>query len=120
MGIRHGAPHAIFHPDVPKQVLVARAVYKGHVDSRRLYHDDIRFTLYPYGTAAILGNALRAYSAVTGRDLDRVHRWQWALRLRYLAVALFLAASSAVAVFEDRPLLHAHPKITVYWSGFPR
>ena len=62
-GIQHGRPDMVYHPDVAKQTLVARSIYRGRLDLRRLYADDFKLTLYPYGTAVILGNTFRAYSA---------------------------------------------------------
>ena len=92
-GIRHGEPDMVYHPDVAKQTVVARSVYHGSSDIRRIYKEDVCRTLYPYGTAYILGKVLRRYSRLTGDEsLDDVHRWCWALRMRYVSVAFILAA----------------------------
>jgi hypothetical protein len=93
VGIRHGEPDMVYHPDVAKQTVVARSVYHGSSSIRRIYKDDISRALYPYGTAYILGKTLRRYSHLTGDDgLDDVHRWCWALRMRYVSVTLIVAA----------------------------
>ena len=79
----------VYHPDVAKQTLVAREVYHGTLDIRALFGDDYTKTLYPYGTAVMLGKAAKLF----GGRLDEVHRWQWALRMRYVSVTLILLSA---------------------------
>ena len=99
-GIEHGQPSLVYHPDVAKQTLVASHVFRDSLNLRRLYTDDYRRTLYPYGTAVMMGRGARAYAAVTGRDdLNKVHRWVWALRMRFLASVLYLVAVVVTCLF---------------------
>lgn len=99
-GIRHGDPDMVYHPDVAKQTFMARAIYGGQSDPRRLYHDDVERVLYPYGTAVLLGHTCRTVSAVSGQDgLDHVHRWNWALWMRWLNVTMILTAGAVVVAF---------------------
>ena len=99
-GIDHGRPHLVYHPDVAKQTLVAARLFRGPLDIPALFNGDAHRALYPYGTAVMLGYGARAAAVVTGDDaLGNVHRWVWALRMRYLVSLLFLAATAAVCVF---------------------
>jgi len=99
-GIDHGRPHLVYHPDVAKQTLVAARLFRGPLDIPALYGGDFRRALYPYGTAVMLGYGARAAAAIAGSDtLGEVHRWVWALRMRYLASLLFLAATAAACLF---------------------
>ncbi len=100
IGIRHGEPDMVYHPDVAKQTLVARHVYHGSLDIRGAFKDDFQRTLYPYGTSVILGNA----SKLGGKKMDEVHRWVWALRMRYLSVALMLFSTLALLLAVSRRL----------------
>ena len=97
VGLRHGAPALVYHPDMAKQILVARSTYQGQSDPLTIYGaEDMRRCLYPYGTAVITGKLARLYSAVTGEDFGNDHRFLWALRMRYFTVTLFLAAVALV------------------------
>lgn len=91
IGLRHGEPDLIFHPDVAKQALVAvKAVAAGR-DVRVLYRDNVELTLYPYGTAVLAGHGQAIYRKITGRPgLAAMHRWHHAVALRYVAIGLYL------------------------------
>ncbi len=91
-GIDHGAPDRIFHPDVAKQALVGSQVYTGQFNPARTFKYELTHSLYPYGMSWGLGHAARFASRVTGKDYGRVHRFQWARRLRLLAVGIYLGA----------------------------
>lgn len=97
VGIRHGEPDKVYHPDIAKQTRVAISLFNdGVVDLRGLYKEDVRFTMYPYGTAHILAHAGRAYVALTSDNaFGDVHCWTWALRMRYLS-ATFFAVSMVI------------------------
>jgi len=114
VGIRHGEPDMVYHPDVAKQTQVAITLFsEGELDLRRLYKDDVRFTLYPYGTAVILARTCRASATITGNDsLGDVHRWRWALRMRYQSVVLFALALAVLLPFLCR-LLGLLPALAV-------
>jgi 4-amino-4-deoxy-L-arabinose transferase-like glycosyltransferase len=99
-GIRHGEPEMVYHPDVAKQTLVARHVYHGDLNIRKLFHDDFRRVLYPYGASVILGNLAR----LGGSHMDEVHRWRWALRMRWLSVTLIMVSSLALLAVLSRHL----------------
>ena len=88
-GIRHGAPDLIFHPDVAKQVFVARDVYAGiHRPERNRYVDNYTQSLYPYGASVLLAQELKILSPLlraAGWNRERLlnmHRWNWAFLLR--------------------------------------
>ncbi len=93
IGLRHGEPDLIFHPDVAKQAQVAvKAVAVGR-DVRDLYRDNVELTLYPYGTAVLAGHGQALYRTITGRPgLAAAHRWCHAVALRYVAIGLYLLA----------------------------
>ena len=105
IGIRHGEPDKVYHPDVAKQTQIAMALYDSEpLTLRQRYGDNIRFTLYPYGTAIILARASQGIARLTGDDtFGTVHRWRWALRMRYMSVAFFLVSLSFILL-----VLHRH------------
>lgn len=94
IGIRHGEPDMIYHPDVAKQVRVALATYNGNLNLRKLYHDDFCLTLYPYGDSVIAGKLLRLYKNITGSTFDFAssHLWNWDLGMRYQGIFIFLVS----------------------------
>ncbi|MGH7818806.1 MAG: hypothetical protein ACREQ9_03460, partial [Candidatus Binatia bacterium] len=49
VGIDQGAPSLIFHPDVAKQAIVARAAYRGERSPTVYFRGDTAHRLYPYG-----------------------------------------------------------------------
>ena len=103
VGLRHGEPDLVFHPDVAKQTRVARHVFHGHNDLRGVFEDDMKRVMYPYGMSVLLGHAWRAYATLSGdKNVDEVHRWTWALRMRYLSVALFFVATVPALVLVSR------------------
>ncbi len=94
IGIGHGRPDMVYHPDVAKQTLVAIRTCNNNVTAHRIYKDDFRRTLYPYGTAIIMAKTIKTISTIRGNgDLKRVHRWNWALYMRYLSSIMFLASA---------------------------
>ena len=94
IGIRHGEPDMVYHPDVPKQTRIFLGLYRdGTVDLHKLYRDNIHFIMYPYGTAHILAHTCRLYTKLaSGTAFGDVHRWTWALRMRYLSVTMFIVS----------------------------
>ena len=92
IGIRHGEANGmVYHPDVAKQSLVARYAYRGPPNIQKIFNNDFRKVLYPYGSAILLSRAARISSALTGnRKLHLCHRFYWALWLRYVSVATIL------------------------------
>ena len=52
IGIQHGHPDKVYHPNVAKQTQVAIVLFsEGTVNLRNLYKDNIRFTMYPISIA---------------------------------------------------------------------
>jgi len=92
IGLRHGETgQMVYHPDVAKQSLVAQYVYRGDCNIRKIFRDDFHETLYPYGSAVLLGEVARMAHTLTGKPkLHHMHRFYWALWLRYLSVASIL------------------------------
>jgi len=100
IGLRHGEPDLIYHPDMAKQILVARSAYLGNPDPRVIYGaEDIRRSMYPYGTAVITAGLTRLYAVVSGADPEASGQFQWALRMRYLAVFVVLCSAAGVLLF---------------------
>lgn len=92
IGLRHGEPVWIYHPDVAKQTLMARHVYHGEENAHAAWGED-RYaeSLYPYGTAVWLGRLYRWRDARADASVaDSMHRYYWALRLRALGAATFV------------------------------
>ncbi len=84
----------VYHPDVAKQTMVAIRTCNNNVTAHRIFKDDFQRTLYPYGTAIIMANTIKIISRICGSDnLIRVHRWNWALYMRYLATAMFMLSA---------------------------
>lgn len=98
IGIRHGeADRMVYHPDVAKQTVVAYNAYQGKFNIRRFFKDDFRNTLYPYGSAILLGRSARALSRISGNPpLHRRHRYYWALWSRYQSVAYILLGTAVL------------------------
>ncbi|MDD5707325.1 MAG: glycosyltransferase family 39 protein, partial [Kiritimatiellae bacterium] len=98
VGIRHGEPDTIWHPDVAKQGRVAASVRRADLDLRRLHKDDARLTAYPYGHAVIAGLTQRLIDRTVARGRDRVEfsGWSWSLRLAQQATLLYVAALLAL------------------------
>lgn len=95
-GLRHGEPDRIYHPDVAKQVCMARHVYAGMFNARSVFRENIQFTLYPPGMAVLTGAVVRIYTAVAGSGgLPEAGAWRWALAMRHVGVTLFLLSSLA-------------------------
>lgn len=104
LGLDHGKPEWVFHPDVAKQTRYARFVYHGFLNPAHVFKHDVQNALYPYGTAYLLGKGARLASRVTGRNYDAVHRFQWDLRLRRLGVGLFVGCVLATLLLLWRQL----------------
>ncbi|MFH0909474.1 MAG: phospholipid carrier-dependent glycosyltransferase [bacterium] len=96
IGIRHGGPDLVWHPDVSKQLQVAKMHHGDGLDIRSLFRDDTELTLYPYGASIIASLAIDAAEFFTGRDLQTSSVWQWAYRMRIVYSALFLSATAAL------------------------
>ena len=105
IGIGHGAPDLVYHPDVAKQTFVARRVFLGELSLAAAYPSNVGMALYPYGTAVITGRLLRAIAPLMGNpDLASVHRWYWAFWMRFLSTALFVAPALVVLATLRRRL----------------
>jgi len=110
-GIRHGAPDLIFHPDVAKQVFVARDVYAGvHRPELNRYVDNYAQALYPYGASVLLAQKLKMLSPflrAAGWDREQLlnmHRWSWAFLLRLNSV-FWITLALAVFIMRAWPAL---------------
>lgn len=98
-GSKHGAPDLIYHPDVFKQALVARAVFAGDPDLRRLHRDEKELTLYPYGVAVLTGWVVKGLSWIAGSGFSPDEPlWNWDLRMRYVSASMYLVASVVVLI----------------------
>lgn len=92
IGIRHGAPDLIFHPDVSKQAALACAVFTGEKPLRKLFPSNYELTIYPYGSPVLTGRLHRLFGAAPSSATGRAAvLWEWAVRLRYFSVVVFLA-----------------------------
>jgi len=98
IGIRHGeADRMVYHPDVAKQSLVARFAINHPPHIRKIFHDDFRKTLYPYGSAILLSRTVHTLSMLTGKTQFLFsHRYYWALWLRYLSVISILLGTGVL------------------------
>ena len=94
IGIDHGRPDMVYHPDVAKQTMVAIRTCNNNIKPHRSFTADFRRTLYPYGTAIIMAKTMKTISRILGNnDLLNVHRWNWALYMRYLASSTFMLSA---------------------------
>jgi 4-amino-4-deoxy-L-arabinose transferase-like glycosyltransferase len=105
VGLDHGRPDKIYHPDVSKQAQVAWGI--GVEETFRLSTHFARINdlvLYPYGTATAVGYMARLSACMPGaRDaLARSTRWAWAYRMRILVVVLMLGAAGGVTAAACR------------------
>ncbi len=103
-GLRHGEPQWIFHPDVSKQVHVAMNIFSGKRNPVFYGEEDFQRRLYPYGTAVLLGTALRSAERAGVVSIDRGSfpentRWLWSVRFRLFSVVLSLFAITVLLVF---------------------
>ncbi len=101
IGIKHGYPNYIYHPDVSKQAIIAETTYKNHKNTSKIIFDtNSELTLYPYGDSIIISKVMNIISDITGnKKFDTVPRWNWALYMRYLSIAIFMLAALFVAWF---------------------
>ncbi len=110
VGLRHGEPQWVFHPDVSKQTFYLRSAYLGKENPYKVYGEDYTRALYPYGTPVLMARLFRWRDTLGGTsNADSVHRYFWALRLRYFNVALFtgvlLMALLWLSPFFSKPAL---------------
>ncbi|MGD9874680.1 MAG: glycosyltransferase family 87 protein [Kiritimatiellia bacterium] len=99
IGIHHGAPRYIWHPDVSKQVQMAIEAYSKTPNPREYFNDDVRLALYPYGSSILLAKAMQIRSLLGGRAaVEKKDRWLWDYRLRWQASLLFLFAVATAAL----------------------
>ena len=78
IGIHHGAPRYIWHPDVSKQVQMAIEAYSKTPNPREYFNDDVRLALYPYGSSILLAKAMQIRSELGGRAaVEKKDRWLW-------------------------------------------
>lgn len=93
-GIHHGWPDMVYHPDVTKQTTVAIRTCNNNITARRIFKQDFHRSLYPYGTAILTAKIIKAVTKIKGnKDLIIVHRWKWAVYMRYLANTMFMLAA---------------------------
>lgn len=105
VGIEHGAPNLVYHPDVSKQVRVARAIFTGDDKLTELYDRDFTKVLYPFGTATIVGRTakLLALSDEAHARVSQRNTWWWARWMRLLSAFLsVLSAAVLTAVLFRR------------------
>jgi len=98
IGIDHGAPRLLFHPDVPKQARTARAMYLGQFKLDAGNRDEFERTIYPYGTASVVASIARCLAppGEHAAEMSRRNAWFWARAMRDLAAALALLSAAAV------------------------
>lgn len=93
IGIGHGYPEYIWHPDVSKQVQIAIEAYSKAPNPKRYFDEDVELALYPYGSSILLAKAMQIRSALGGREaVEKKDRWLWDYRLRWQASLLFIFA----------------------------
>jgi hypothetical protein len=98
IGIYHGGGTYIWHPDVPKQLWVARKHQRGVLDMRTMYKGDMELTMYPYGTALLTSHAISQWEDVSGEDWTVRNQWEWAVAMRYLSTAFALAGLACLLI----------------------
>jgi hypothetical protein len=107
VGLDHGRPNMLYHPDVSKQAQVARGI--GVENSFRLsvhYRKINKLVLYPYGTATAVGYMARLAARWPGarQAMAQAPTWAWAYRMRILVVVLMLGAAGAATAAACRTL----------------
>lgn len=113
VGIKHGEPNMLFHPDVSKIVWVETLAYEGNTESIEGDGGDFRFKAYPYGHAIITGTILRYFDRLTGYDRPDIRwetpetRWYWAYLIRSFSAASYLLAVIALMLVCRRFLSYA-------------
>jgi len=112
VGLSHGAPNRIYHPDVGKLAKTASDIYHGDLGPITGPGGDYRRKAYPFGHAILTAHVLRAADRVAGRQRPNyrdgrsaVH-WRWTLILRWFAVVGALAGI-AVLLAASRRLVTA-------------
>ncbi|WFB35768.1 hypothetical protein P3T73_16575 [Kiritimatiellota bacterium B12222] len=95
VGIRHGDPIWIYHPDVAKQAYVAQDAFGEPYAPAKNRFRNVERAYYPYGDSVLLSDALRILQPLlnafdlTRERLQSLHVWQWAFMLRIFSVVLF-------------------------------
>ncbi len=101
IGIDHGRPEMVYHPDVAKQTAVAIHTYNNkRINAHKIYKNNFELTLYPYGTSIIMAKTMKTISRFHGDNyLEGVHRWNWALYMRRLACGMFMLTALLTSWF---------------------
>lgn len=113
IGLGHGAPDKLYHPDVSKISHAASKVYHGHTASMQGPGGDHRFKAYPYGHAVTTGWVLRQVDRVTGQERPAFEadgarsRWYWSYILRWSSTMGWLIAVAALLLCVRRLLTPA-------------
>lgn len=109
VGLDHGAPDQIYHPDVSKIASAASRVYHGDISKLTGPEGDFRFKAYPFGSAVLTGKVLRVWDRMSGEqqrlvfnDLDAPTRWYWAVRLRWTSVLTGMVTIALLLVLLRR------------------
>ena len=118
VGIRHGEPDVVYHPDVIKQALVTTLVYGNTLDIKERFGSRFTASMYPYGTSVLLGNLLYWNQKIFDPDnfdggwATHAKVWRWALRQRYFATTLMLIAASIFMLSERKRMMPAYLILT--------
>ena len=105
VGIQHGKPDKIYHPDVSKQAQVARKIFGGGVDLQEYFKGRVELAMYPYGTAVIAAGTqkmIRPFSGMTEEEILKRPTWYWARALRVFATVFGLLACGFIATILYR------------------
>jgi len=108
LGLDHGRPRLVFHPDLPKQIRVAHDEYHGRLNLVRMYGDDFEYSLYPYGTSILTAWSSRLLPRICAcppgrpQHLTPEEKWNWDLRFRVLAASMFGVASVVLLLTMSR------------------
>ena len=114
VGIEHGKPRIIFHPDVTKQAYAANYIYRGIKLSQRFR--TISQSLYPFGNACVLAYIVDISSRLgigpARQEVLKRNPWWWALGLRHVGTWSYLLSTLALLI-----ALWRKPPIVIFLGG---
>jgi hypothetical protein len=111
IGLNHGSPKWVFHPDVAKQAKIAKYNYRGVTNPRVVYHrgdeETLQHAMYPYGASVLAGRGARTVATLLYREPNRF--WNrptffWAYVLRQVGVYAFVLSLIAVLAGISRKM----------------